>query len=256
LLVGCRAGVLRVNAESPADAGKYFDPGVTSQLGFNSAALRDGCVWAAHGEAGLVCWDENQPEKPRQTVRPELGPVAGFSPRNLLRVGPDRLVFSSGPRLFVISNDGSVAAMQEAGMETGGADVAGIIARSGCIIVVRSDGEISSWSAQDLKLHDRQHRAGRVTAAAALPWLGDARLVLATEDGPAVCVGLDDELITQYASAYRGLRMVAGAADRVAAVSADRQRVILWHAWDGRKPFADLHVFGLAKHRVADVVFV
>jgi hypothetical protein len=252
LLLGCRAGVLRVNPESPGDARQYRDPGLTSQMGFNSAIMRDECIWAAHGEAGLVCWDENDPEKPRQAIRPTSAPIASFEPRNLAIVGSGRLVFSSGRQLFAISEDGSPVPMGEA-MD---ADVIAITSRSGRIITAHEDGEVCCWSANDLKLQRRQRRAGRVSAAAALPWLDDARLLLATEDGPVVCVGMDDELITQYASAYRGMRMVAGAADRVVAVSTDRQHLILWHAWDGRKPFADLHIYGQAKHRIADISFI
>ena len=86
--------------------------------------------------------------------------------------------------------------------------------------------------------------------------MGDIRLLLATEDGPILCVGPDDELLTQFTSPYPGLRIAAGAANAIAAVTADRQRLILWHPWDGRKPFADLFVYGLARHRIADIAFV
>jgi hypothetical protein len=48
---------------------------------------------------------------------------------------------------------------------------------------------------------------------------------------------------------------VTGSAEVVAAVSADRQRVILWNSWDGRKPAAEVFLAGLARHRVADVAF-
>ena len=59
---------------------------------------------------------------------------------------------------------------------------------------------------------------------------------LLTEDGPVVCVGPDDELLTQFTSVYPGLRIAAAAADAIAAVTADRQRLVLWHPWDGRRP--------------------
>ena len=83
-----------------------------------------------------------------------------------------------------------------------------------------------------------------------------SRLLLATEDGPIICVGPDDELLTQYTSPYPGLRIAAAAGDALAAVTADRQRIVLWHPWDGRRPFLDLFVYGVAKHRVADIAFV
>ncbi|HEY8666312.1 MAG TPA: hypothetical protein VIL86_06590, partial [Tepidisphaeraceae bacterium] len=60
----------------------------------------------------------------------------------------------------------------------------------------------------------------------------------------------------QYNSAYRSLRLVAGAADRVAAISSDRQRLIVWNAWDGSKPAAEFYLAGLARHRIADVDFL
>jgi hypothetical protein len=86
--------------------------------------------------------------------------------------------------------------------------------------------------------------------------MGDARILLATDAGPLLCVGPDDELLTQFASPYPGLRIVAGAADTVAAVTGDRQRLLLWYPWDGRKPHAESFIYGLAKHRIADIAFV
>jgi len=97
--------------------------------------------------------------------------------------------------------------------------------------------------------------ASPLTAAALLPWLGSNRLLLATDEGPIYCVGLDDELVTTYLSSHRGLRVVSAVADLVAAVSADRQRVVLWNSWDGKKPLAELSVSATAKHRVGDIEF-
>ncbi len=71
-----------------------------------------------------------------------------------------------------------------------------------------------------------QRRAGKITAAAAMPWLGQTRILLATDDGPIVCLAPEDELVTQYASAYSALRIVTAGADRIAAVTSDRQRIV------------------------------
>jgi hypothetical protein len=54
---------------------------------------------------------------------------------------------------------------------------------------------------------------------------------------------------------HRGLRLLAGTDDLVAAVSADRQRVVFWPSWDGRKPAAEVHVYGITHHRIADIAF-
>jgi hypothetical protein len=101
----------------------------------------------------------------------------------------------------------------------------------------------------------RETRGGHINAACALPWLGSVRLLLAREDGAIECVGVDDQLVTQYLSVHRGCKIVAANAALVAAVSADRQRLILWHSWDGRKPFAELHLTSQTKHRIADIDF-
>jgi hypothetical protein len=66
---------------------------------------------------------------------------------------------------------------------------------------------------------------------------------------------LDDDLVTQYVSPHRELRVVTASAERVVAVSSDRQRLIVWNTWDGRKPVAEIYLAGIARHRVADAAF-
>jgi len=138
---------------------------------------------------------------------------------------------------------------------TAQAEVVAIVPDGRSMLAAHRDGTVCVLDAATRKTTCKERRAGRITAAGSLPWLGGRRLLLATEAGPIACVGFDDELVTQYASAYHELPAVAGSADVVAAVSPDRQRLILWHSWDGRQPAAELHLFGVARHRVADVDF-
>jgi hypothetical protein len=252
LLLGCRAGVLRVNPASPADAAQYRDPETTSQLGFNAAVILGDCIWAAHGEAGLVCWNPDRPDKPWVAMRPGSSSIPGFSPRNLARIDSNRLILSSGRQLIVASQDGLLLPIAP----LADADIVAVYPQPARILTAHADGQICSWNADQLKLNCKQRRAGRINAATVLPWLGDARLLLATQDGPVICLGPDDELLTQYSSPYQGLRIAAAAAEAVAAVTSDRQRVILWHSWDGRAPYADLYLYGLTKHRIGDIAFV
>jgi hypothetical protein len=251
LLVGCRGGVMRVDPESPEKAMLFQDPRMASQLGFNAAILVENCIWATHGEAGLVAWQLNDPAAPQIAVRPKSVNFPDFSPRNLAAVDANRLIVSTARQLFTASSDGQIAALGA----PASADIVGIFAQEDQILIVQEDGLICALNPRDLSEICRQRRTGRVTAAATLPWLDDARLLLATEDGPILCAGIDDDLITQYASAHRAPRIVAGASDRIAAVTSDRQRLILWRSWDGRKPYAELHLANLAKHRIADVGF-
>ena len=66
-------------------------------------------------------------------------------------------------------------------------------------------------------------------------------------------IGADDSLVTQYSSPHRGLRAIEGAADLVAGISSDRQRLVVWNSWDGRKVLSEVHVGGVARHRAADI---
>ena len=74
------------------------------------------------------------------------------------------------------------------------------------------------------------------------------------DDGAIECIGVDDQLVTQYVMTIAAA-MLAASADVVAAVSADRQRIIFWHAWDGREPFEEIHVTSQTRHRIADIDF-
>jgi hypothetical protein len=252
LLLGCQTGVMRMDIDSPTHAVEYRDPELDGRLGFNGAVMFGDRIWASHGEAGLVCWMLDQLEKPVMTLRPSSSKIPGFSPRNLCRLDADRIIFSSAGQLAIVSRDGEITTVGQAA----DADVVGILVQSQRILTTHGDGHVCSWHSEDLRLKNRQRRAGRIGAATVLPWMGDARLLLATEEGPIVCVGPDDELMTQYTSPYPGLRIAAGADDAVAAVTADRQRLVLWHPWDGRKPFSDIFIYGLAKHRIADITFI
>ena len=252
LLLGCQAGVMRVDIDSPAHVVDYRDPEVINRLGFNAAVLLGDRIWAAHGEAGLVCWKLDQPDKPILSVRPAGSKIPGFSPRNLSKLDANRVIFSSGGQMVIASDNGEISPV----IQSLNCDIVGIHVQPRRILTANADGQVCSWSSQDFTLESRQRRTSRIAAAAILPWMGDARLLLATEDGPIVCVGPDDELLTQFTSPYPGLRIAAAAPDALAAVTADRQRLLLWHPWDGRKPYSDLYVYGLAKHRVADIAFV
>ena len=98
--------------------------------------------------------------------------------------------------------------------------------------------------------------ASLATAAGTLPLAGSWRLLLAGQESAIRCVGLEDDLITEYRSRHAGLRMVDGSAGWVIAVSGDRQRLIVWAANDGRQPAAEIHVTALVHHRIAGIALV
>jgi hypothetical protein len=268
LLVGARSGFFVVDREHPAEASPqaYADPGVTSQLGFSSVvhlgADRGFC--ACHSEAGVVFWNAGETGQPSRAIRvtdlPVPGAVPGFTcgsprqtgPRNLRVLADGSVVYSVGSRVVVTGADGAA----RVAVPRSPADVVGIVgAGEGSLAVVHEDGTVCAADCKSLDNASAERRTGRVSAAAALPWLGGMRLLLASEEGPVYCVGLEDDLVTQYVSPHRDLRVVTASSERVVGLSADRQRVIVWNVWDGRKPAAEVYLAGIARHRVADVEF-
>jgi hypothetical protein len=255
LLVGARSGVMVIDpehVEQPTCYPAELQP--TSSLGFNRVAVWDERLWACHGEAGIVAWKIDTPAKPQRIWTPaDLAPKGhpATSPRNLLPLDEGQLLFSNGARLALMDRAGNVTS-QPADAPS---DIIATIRTDGSVIAVHAEGEVSQHNARTLQTLSVERRCGRVLAAGALPWLGSVRLLLSTEEGPIYCLGVDDPLVTQYVSSHRGLRMVSGSASRVAAVSPDRQRIVLWTTWEGRTPAGEVHLASLAKHRVADITF-
>ncbi|HEX8915172.1 MAG TPA: hypothetical protein VF796_22665 [Humisphaera sp.] len=282
LLVGARGGFYLVRPAEAADPEVYPDLGVESQLGFSRVVFqsRDRGFAACHGDAGLVRWAYKHNHGPSGVLRPERfgarpqvgmpppAPVFSVSaggsiqgsiqqanrvpgPRNLQVLDDRRLLLSVGPRLWVVDGD-AVTTVDYAASAAG---VASIVLDGRLVQVVHEDGTIATLDAPTLRTVATRQRPMRVRAVGALPWLGSTRLLLAGDDGPVQCVGTEDSLVSEYASAHRGLRVLAASADLVAGVSADRQRLVLWHAWDGRRPAAEVAVSAQIRHRIADVEF-
>jgi hypothetical protein len=264
LLVGARNGFVLVDSQDTANARSFADEANSSLLGFNHVIYwgeGKGFV-ASHGEAGIVCWHSDQPSVPAAALRPErLGispPLASegsdtsarSGPRNLQVLDGSSLAFSVGGRLFATDVQ-EVQPLQSASS----ADIVAILPDDRRLIVVHEDGMICALDRSTRAVSCILRRSNRVRSAGSLPWLGASRLLLADDQGPVECVGFDDQLVTQYQSPHRGLRAVAGSTDTVAAVSSDRQRLILWRAWDGRQPLTESYLTGLTRHRIADIDF-
>jgi hypothetical protein len=245
LLVGARSGVLLVDPQEPAAAIAYADPELNSPLGFNRAAFLpgSGAICATHGEAGLVRWNlgaatapaERFPESPARAVVGLSSMSAAWARGNMLSVWDAGKV-----RVFEPQTDAAILS---------------IIRTSQGVLVVHENSLVVTFD-PDSRTFVRQNRfSGSLSAAAALPWMDGVRLLLACADGQVDCVGTEDSLMTRYCSAYRGVRGIAGCATHVAAISPDRQRLIIWQSWDGTAPAQDLHVLSLARHRIADLAF-
>src|SRR5439155_5562355 len=169
-------------------AALFRHPTISSQLGFNSVASVGEMIWASHSDGGVVGWDGGAGDEPR-IVRQFAGA------RNLIALDDRRAIFSSMGGVFAIDAEGETTALPAAG------NIVLIALDQQCILLVREDGQLDRIDRASLARIDSRRCCGGVTAACTLPWLGTMRLLLASGDGPVYCVGTDDALVTQYASA-------------------------------------------------------
>jgi hypothetical protein len=253
LLIGARGGVLLVDPQKPQAAIAFADPSLNSSLGFNRVvhAHQTEDIFATHGEAGLVRWNRNAPEAPSaRWTPPELFPTAP---------GPVRNVQSLAGRQIVCSVGNAVCVYQDgAWLPPASYSTSAILALEPIedrLLVIHEDATIITLDQKTHQVLHRDNQPGPICAAGVLPWLDGARLLLACATGAVDCVGLDDSLTTRYNSVYRGIRQLAASPFAVAAISPDRQRLIIWNTWDGRAPAHDLHLLSLTHHRIADIAF-
>lgn len=244
--MGCRSGVQIIRASDLTVRATFRDEGVPSTLGFSRVVAQNGELTACHSEAGIVRWRFDRPESPIATLRP----MPGEQPRFLCSLDDARLVYSRGRSLVILIRGERTALPPESEY-----DIVALLPLERELFVVHADGEVMRKNRLTLDTISRARHCGLVTAAAFMPWVGGVRLLLATLDGPVCCVGVDDSIVTQYVSPHRGLKGIAATNGLVAGISADRQRLVLWNAWDGRAPVAEVNVTAKTRHRVADIAF-
>ncbi|HEY1629157.1 MAG TPA: hypothetical protein VGF52_04810 [Tepidisphaeraceae bacterium] len=241
LLIGAQTGVMLAAVENPRNVTLFQCPNIQSQLGFNSVACSAEQIWATHGEAGVIAWNLADPSAP-STIFTENGP------RNLSIFHDGKILYSAGDHAIVRERQSRTVLPSQSP-----SPIVAIIPSSPMLIIVHHDGTLTLLDANDLQIVDVRRRSARISAAAALPWLGEIRLLLATSDGPIDCIGLDDPLVSEYLSPYRGLKKLIASSELIAAISPDRQRIVLWHAWDAQRPIGEVHITSKTKHRVADI---
>lgn len=278
-LIGAQRGIWQgVVEDEPASAPCWipYEYPHCSALGFTTPLRWRDRVWACHSEVGLIAWPVALDEAPclsRSIDDPADLPsipanlvmnlsTLGGAPRGLVVLDDNRLLLGINGRLARVNADAQFELSADDGPR-----IIGIWPLPGRVRVIHEDGTCIDRDRQTLAEIDRLSLGHRISAVAPLPWmdrssaeaaspnqpLWEHRLLLATAQGPILCMGGDDSLITHYLSAFPGSRMVAGGAGLIAALSADRQHAIVWQAWNGRRPHLELPLASFAHHRLADI---
>jgi hypothetical protein len=243
LLIGARNGVLLVDPDNPEQTQVYCHPTLASEHGFTFTTQIGNHVWACHREGGLCGWHVGDLKKPEIAIDSAR---LGGDPKNLTVGG----LFSAGNRLFKMIEDRLPNRVLDCE-----SPIVSVLPVENQIIVVTENGALHLLDGSTLEKNSEMQTTGRLSGAALLPWLSSSRLLLNRAGGPIECMGLEDQLVTQFAGGHTGMRSVAGCIGKVAAMSSDRQRILLWNAWDGRRTASEIYLTGMTHHRIADVVF-
>lgn len=232
----------------PGEADLYLDPDLESEYGFTQATFGPGGVWACHRDGGVVSWRSGEFARPSRMIRPsELGGGAKFIARSC---DSSQLIFAVNERVLGINSAGEVLSLGAMS-----SPIVAVLCVQDQVVIAAEDGTITICDGRTFERLSETRPVGRLSGASVMPWLSSSRLLLTTPDGPIYCIGLDDPLVTQYASPHVGARDAASSAAKVAAMSPDRQRILIWNAWDTRRPAGEIYITGLTKHRVADIAF-
>jgi hypothetical protein len=241
LLVGAKTGVYRTTAIGTEPA-SYLAGNVESAHGFNAAQWINSQLIATHSQAGLVWWNGEERERP-------AGAIAMSSAKLLTTLdSAGAAIFAANDRTLLFEH-GQVAPIE--GLPNG--EIIALLETFAAVIVVYSDGaiwEIERWTRRATKVRN----VPGVVAAAAIS--GGSKIITATEDGRVRSFVLGDESVTEFVSPHLGLRAIAALGAVIAAVSPDRQRVVIWNASDPRRPAIERHVGAVARHRLVDLVIV
>ncbi len=243
LLIGARSGVLLIDPANPEKIAFYHHPALSSEHGFTSVTVIGNRIWACHREGGLVGWNAGGLNQPIAVLLPAQ---LGGDPKNLT----DNGLFSVKEKLFSLGDSGTPALVY-----TAAAPIVAVLPLALSQVIVTETGTIVLLDRATLAPSTQIQTTGPLCGAAQLPWLSDHRLLLNRADGPIECIGLEDQLVTQFSAGHTGLRAVTACATRVAAMSNDRQKVVLWNAWDGRKTAGEIHLATTTRHRITDITF-
>lgn len=243
LLLGGQRGLLLLHPDYPSQAIAYLHPTLASQMGFNAALVHRNHLWATHSQAGLVGWSVDDPRQPVHTI-----PIADLPapPRHLTILDDNRILSSVGTSLFTLAPDAAYTKITDLPHPPLAIDC-----RDSILCILRTDGALEQRDPRSLDLIRTQPPSRDATQGAILHCLHHPLRLLARPTGELHLCGDAPTAIRTFASGHRDLRILRTAPSYVAALSADRTRVILWSIRT-TQPLADLHLAGIAQQRIAD----
>lgn len=249
LAVGARDGVMLLDpaADDDGTSARTFPTAAAGAggRGFSRVIVEPsaGRVLACHGELGVIAWS--------LATRHELHrwPAEG-EVLDLIRLRDGHVVVGErrAARLLVAEAQHKLTSFD--------ADLVALATDEDAPAVachaILADGSIVTFGPATPTRVVRRPAPGVVTAAAGWRSPIGFRLLRSTGAAALEAIGLDDPVTLHYAAgAHAGCRMVGGAGATLAAVSADRQRVIVWNAWQTARAAGEANLTAATGHRIA-----
>ncbi len=272
---GCRDGVTLQPADAP-DAPGVIASGLPadsmSGRGFGGVDLlpSDAGTWlwmshAGRGVEALLLRGVTAPMPPLRRRAWTAADLAG-EPRSVLALTDSRaIVLDSGEVWLASGEDGDATSLAN---EADTPAVA-LLSRPSPFqgpLALREDGAIDRAVLDDgapvaaaLTFREALKPATddrTVIAARAAAWLGDVRIAACLKDGRVTLSGIDDDVLIEYKSSYSGFVEVAASAGRIAALTADRDRLVVWRLDRPDAPEHDVFLTSTTRSRAADLIFV
>ena len=238
LAVGCRAGVILMDPESPGDR-TVFRSAAQTDRGFNAVATDGRRVFSCHGELGLIAWSvEDARELHRWPAEAALG---------VLVIDDGAILLAERRRVRTLRGDELHLLLEF------DADLISLVADNSTCYALLGDGQVIAFG----RSTPTRRRPWPATVTAGGGWASPIgfRLLRATGSTGVESFGFDDAILQHFACPAAAMRAVGGAGTTVAAVSPDRQRLVVWNAWNPAQPAGEISVTAATHHRIADIAF-
>jgi len=240
LLVGARSGFFVMTTDGD-EIKTYHAEQLASEHGFSkvlySPLLQS--FFACHSEGGIIHWTLNHTAQPAHIL------PAPPAPRLLHRLDQATFVFVSGRSLFSSDPD-HIARIDTPPLD----NLVAILDTPTSLLLVERDGDVYELDKFTRQIRDVQTHPSAICAAA----IAGDHLLLALENAPLRRIDLRYKTMMEYHSPHMGLRALAADDSNIAAISPDRQRLILWRVDSSSRPAAELHLGAQTHHRLAGVI--
>ena len=184
-------------------------------------------------------------------------------PRSIVATPGDAAIVGGGESLAVVWADSRDATSSfPTPTVAAGGELTALLRGAAGILIVRRDGAIASLPGSPPEIGEllpdvnrAAAFAGDVARATRAAWLGNARVAACIDGGAIAVAGVEDEVTVEYHSPHSGFAEVAASAGRIAAITGDRQRLVVWRLDRPEAPILDVHLVDRTRTRLADVAF-